>query len=248
MHAIEIDNFSKQYGKVTAVSSLSFTVPQGQIIGMLGPNGAGKTTTMGALLGALLPTSGAVRVLGTDMVRDRFRALPFMNFSSPYVELPYRLTVIENLTIYGKLYNVVGLKNRIHELAEDLNFTHLLNRRAGKLSAGQKTRIALAKALLNTPKVLLLDEPTASLDPDSADRIRSFIANYRKKSGATIVLASHNMAEVEQLCDSVLMMKSGRLVDQGTPQALVERYGEENLEKVFLSIAREEEVEADHEK
>jgi len=240
MPAIEVSNFSKVYGAVTAVSNLSFTVPQGQIVGILGPNGAGKTTTMGALLGVLLPTSGSVRVLGVDMARSRFRALPFMNFSSPYVELPYRLTVAQNLTIYGKLYNVKHLKQRIKSLAEEINLTHLLERKAGKLSAGQKTRVALAKALLNEPKVLLLDEPTASLDPDSADRMRTFIANYRAKTGAAILLASHNMAEVEQLCGHVMMMKSGAIVDQGTPKELVERYGEENLEKVFLAIARED--------
>jgi ABC-2 type transport system ATP-binding protein len=240
MPAIEVSNFSKVYGAVTAVSNLSFTVPQGQIVGILGPNGAGKTTTMGALLGVLLPTSGSVRVLGVDMARSRFRALPFMNFSSPYVELPYRLTVQQNLTIYGKLYNVKHLKQRIKSLAEELNLTHLLSRPAGKLSAGQKTRVALAKALLNEPKVLLLDEPTASLDPDSADRMRTFIANYRQKTGAAILLASHNMAEVEQLCGHVMMMKSGAIVDQGTPSELVERYGEDTLEKVFLAIAREE--------
>ncbi len=243
MDAIEIRNFSKRYRAVTAVEDLSFSIPQGQLVGLLGPNGAGKTTTMGALLGVLLPTSGTVRVLGVDMVHDRFRALPFMNFSSPYVELPYRLTVAQNLQIYGGLYNIPNLRARIDEIAHELRFTHLLNRKAGKLSAGQKTRVALAKAMLNKPKVLLLDEPTASLDPDSADQMRTFIANYRAQTGATILLASHNMAEVEQLCDHVLMMKGGRLVDQGTPMELVARYGEENLEKVFLSIAREDQGE-----
>jgi len=240
MQAIEIRNFSKRYGAVTAVEDLSFSIPQGQLVGLLGPNGAGKTTTMSALLGVLLPTSGTVQVLGVDMVRDRFRALPFTNFSSPYVELPYRLTVRQNLIVYGGLYNIPNLRVRIDEIAHELNFAHLLDRKAGKLSAGQKTRVALAKAMLNKPKVLLLDEPTASLDPDSADQMRTFIANYRAQTGATILLASHNMAEVEQLCDHILMMKAGRLVDQGTPAELVARYGEDNLEKVFLSIARED--------
>jgi len=239
MPAVEIHNFSKRYGAVTAVEDLSFSIPQGQLVGLLGPNGAGKTTTMSALLGVLLPTAGTVQVLGVDMVHDRFRALPVMNFSSPYVELPYRLTVKQNLIVYGGLYNIPNLRARITEIAQELNFTHLLERKAGKLSAGQKTRVALAKAMLNKPKVLLLDEPTASLDPDSADQMRTFISNYRAQTGATILLASHNMAEVEQLCDHILMMKAGRLVDQGTPAELVARYGEENLEKVFLSIARE---------
>ncbi len=244
MPAIEVKNLSKLYRQARAVDDLSFSVPPGQLVGLLGPNGAGKTTTMGALLGLLLPTSGTVRVHGVDMIHDRFRALPFMNFSSPYVELPYRLTVAQNLFVYGKLYNIPNLKQRIDEIATELKFTHLLSRKSGKLSAGQKTRVALAKAMLNKPKVLLLDEPTASLDPDSADQTRSFIANYRQQTGATIVLASHNMAEVEQLCDHVLMMKAGRLVDEGAPPQLIEKYGEENLEKVFLTIAREEQDDA----
>ena len=242
--AIEVENFSKIYGSVAAVDGLTFSVGEGRIVGLLGPNGAGKTTTMGALLGVLLPTSGSIRVLGVDMVHNRFGALPFINFSSPYVELPYRLTVRQNLMVYGKLYNVKNLKARIEELAEELRFTHLLDRMAGKLSAGQKTRIALAKALLNKPRVLLLDEPTASLDPDNADRMRTFILSYREKTGAAILLASHNMAEVEQICDTVLMMKLGKLVDQGTPDELIKHYGAENLEHVFLSIAREDEEDA----
>lgn len=240
MFAIEVKNFSKHYRSARAVDDLNFSVPQGQLVGLLGPNGAGKTTTMGALLGVLLPTSGEIRVHGVDMVHDRFRALPFMNFSSPYVELPYRLTVQQNLLVYGKLYNIPQLPQRIDEIANELGFTHLLSRKAGKLSAGQKTRVALAKAMLNKPKVLLLDEPTASLDPDSADQMRTFIGNYRRQTGATIVLASHNMQEVEMLCDNVLMMKGGKLVDEGTPQQLISKYGADNLEKVFLHIARED--------
>lgn len=244
MSAISVKHLTKRYQQAMALDDLSFEVEQGKLVGLLGPNGAGKTTTMGALLGVLLPTSGEVRVLGVDMVHDRFRALPYMNFSSPYVELPYRLTVAQNLLVYGRLYNIPDLKHRIDEVATELNFTHLLSRKSGKLSAGQKTRVALAKAMLNRPKVLLLDEPTASLDPDSADQMRTFIANYRKQTGATIVLASHNMHEVEQLCDHVLMMKSGKLVDQGAPTQLIEKYGAENLEKVFLHIAREEQEDA----
>jgi ABC-2 type transport system ATP-binding protein len=243
MHAIAVTNFAKHYPQSIAVNNLSFTVSTGQLVGLLGPNGAGKTTTMGALLGLLLPTSGDIRVHGIDMVRDRFNALPFMNFSSPYVELPYRLTVQQNLLVYSRLYNIQRPQDRIDEIANELGFTHLLSRKAGKLSAGQKTRVALAKAMLNKPKLLLLDEPTASLDPDSADQMRGFIARYKQQTGATILLASHNMAEVEMLCDNVLMMKAGKLVDEGTPAALVTKYGAENLEKVFLTIAREDQDE-----
>lgn len=243
-YAIEVDNFTKRYGAVTAVEGLTFRVESGKILGMLGPNGAGKTTTMGAMLGALLPSSGTVRVLGADMARERFRALPQMNFSSPYVELPYRLTVEQNLRVYGMLYNIPNLNDRIRGIAEQLGFSHLLGRKSGKLSAGQKTRVALAKSLLNQPRVLLLDEPTASLDPDSADRMRGFIADYRRQSGATIILASHNMAEVEQLCDDVMMMKGGRMVDSGTPNELIARHGKDDLEKVFLALAREEDSHA----
>jgi ABC-2 type transport system ATP-binding protein len=209
------------------------------VVGLLGGNGAGKTTTLAILLGLLLPSSGLVEVLGHDMARNRHRALPRMNFSSPYVDLPGRLSVLENLRVYGHLYGVRGVDRRITELAGRFDLTGVLGRPTGSLSAGQKTRVALAKALLNEPDLLLLDEPTASLDPDTADWIRSGLESYQRASGATILLASHNMAEVERLCGDVLMLRRGRLVDRGAPAALLERYGRTTLEEVFLDIARQ---------
>ncbi|HYG86415.1 MAG TPA: ABC transporter ATP-binding protein [Azospirillum sp.] len=237
--AIHAERLTKRFGDVTAVDSVSFTVPEGSVTGLLGGNGAGKTTTISMLLGLLLPTAGTVEVLGVDMVRHRHTALPRMNFSSPYVELPHRLTVRENLTVYGHLYGLHGVRGRVEELAEHLELTRFLDRPSGSLSAGQKTRVALAKALLNRPELLLLDEPTASLDPDTADWIRTYLERYRQESGATILLASHNMLEVERLCDEVLMMRQGRIVDRGTPPALLTRYGRRSLEEVFLDIARD---------
>ncbi|WP_377811485.1 ABC transporter ATP-binding protein (plasmid) [Azospirillum sp. A29] len=223
---------------VTAVDAIGFTVPRGSVTGLLGGNGAGKTTTISMLLGLLLPTAGTVEILGVDMARHRHAVLPRMNFSSPYVELPHRLTVRENLTVYAHLYGLTCVKKRVQELAEHLDLSRFLNRPSGGLSAGQKTRVALAKALLNDPELLLLDEPTASLDPDTADWIRTYLERYRLRTGATILLASHNMLEVERLCDSVLMMRQGRIVDRGAPSALLARYGRQTLEEVFLDIAR----------
>jgi ABC-2 type transport system ATP-binding protein len=236
--AITVHQLTKRFGTVAAVDGISFTVAAGSITGLLGGNGAGKTTTMAMLLGLLLPSDGDIRVLGARFPQDRYRSLPRMNFSSPYVDLPGRLSVKENLTVYGHLYGVRRLKDRIAELAEELNLGPLLGRATGRLSAGQKTRVALAKALINRPDLLLLDEPTASLDPDTADWMRSYLERYRAATGATLLLASHNMAEVERLCDDVLMMKEGRLVDRGPPRELVGRYGRANLEDVFLTIAR----------
>jgi ABC-2 type transport system ATP-binding protein len=210
----------------------------GATVGLLGGNGAGKTTTIAMLLGLLIPTAGTIHVLGHDMAHDRFRALARMNFSSPYVSLPQRLSVAENLRVYGHLYNVAGLEGRIAELAAELDLGELLDRPAGKLSAGQKTRVALAKALINEPEVLLLDEPTASLDPDTADWVRGHIEAYRRRRGATILLASHNMGEVERLCDRVIMMKAGKVVDDDSPAGLLARYGRDDLEEVFLDVAR----------
>jgi ABC-2 type transport system ATP-binding protein len=238
MDAIRVDNLTKRYGSVLAVDGIDFTVPVGATVGLLGGNGAGKTTTIAMLLGLLIPSGGTIEVLGHAMARDRFAALARMNFSSPYVLLPQRLTVAQNLRIYGHLYNVPDLERRILELAEALDLTALLNRRTGQLSAGQKTRVALAKALINRPELLLLDEPTASLDPDSGDWVRSWLERYRAESGCTILLASHNMAEVERLCSDVLMLKTGRIVDRGSPQDLLDRYGREDMEEVFLDIAR----------
>ena len=236
--AIQVDRLTKRFNGVTAVDSISFTIPHGHTTALLGGNGAGKTSTIAMLLGLLLPSEGTIRVFGIDMLTDRFRALPRLNFSSPYVELPHRLTVRENLAVYGRLYGVLHLRQRIDALAGDLDLSEFLDRPAGKLSAGQKTRVALAKALINQPDLLLLDEPTASLDPDTADRMRSQLERYRASRGGTILLASHNLAEVERLCDDVLMLKRGRIVDRGAPAALIARYGRDNLEQVFLDISR----------
>ena len=238
MDVITVSHLSKRYSETLAVDDVSFTVARGATLGLLGGNGAGKTTTIAMLLGLLVPSAGEIRILGHDMARDRFSALARMNFSSPYVSLPGRISVRENLQVYGHLYGVRQAKHRIAELAAQLDLEALLDRPAGELSAGQKTRVALAKSLINKPDVLLLDEPTASLDPDTGDMVRSWLERYRAESGCTILLASHNMAEVERLCSDVVMLKQGRIVDHGTPQALLERYGREDLEDVFLDIAR----------
>lgn len=239
MDVIQVNGLTKRYGETLAVDDVDFVAAAGETIGLLGGNGAGKTTTIAMLLGLLVPTSGAIKVLGHDMARNRFAALARMNFSSPYVSLPQRLSVAENLRIYGHLYNVRSLEKRIRLLAEELELTDLLNRPAGQLSAGQKTRVALAKSLINQPDVLLLDEPTASLDPDTGDWVRTWLERYRAESGCTILLASHNMAEVERLCDHVLMLKKGRIVDRGSPGELLARYGRDDMEEVFLDIARD---------
>jgi ABC-2 type transport system ATP-binding protein len=242
MDAIIVENLVKHYTHTMAVDDISFMLPSGGVIGLLGGNGAGKTTTISMLLGLLVPTSGRITVLGHDMARDRFAALARMNFSSPYIALPARLSVIENLRVYGHLYGVPRLARRIDELAEQFNLGNLLKRPAGELSAGQKTRVALAKSLINKPDLLLLDEPTASLDPDTGDFVRTALEAYRTEHNAAILLASHNMGEVERLCDMVLMMKAGRIVDRGTPDELIARYGREDMEQVFLDIARNETV------
>ena len=236
---IEVERLVKRYKDVTAVDAISFAVQPGRITGLLGGNGAGKTTTISMLLGLLTPSSGAIRVLGEDMLRHRYRVLPRLNFSSPYVDLPHRLSVRENLAVFGRLYGVKHIHARIDELAAELDFMALLERKAGALSSGQKTRVALAKSLLNRPELLLLDEPTASLDPDTADSIRGYLQAYARDGKASILLASHNMAEVERLCGDVMMMKSGKIVDQGAPADLLARYGRRTLEDVFLDIARD---------
>jgi ABC-2 type transport system ATP-binding protein len=236
---IEVEGLTKRFEAALAVDNISFSVARGSTTALLGGNGAGKTTTLSMLLGLLLPTSGTIRVLGEDMKRHRYRVLPRMNFSSPYVELPRRLTVRQNLTFYGHLYGVRGVRAQVAALAHDLEFADMLDRDTGQLSAGQRTRVALAKALVNQPALLLLDEPTASLDPDTGDWVRTYLERYRASSGATILLASHNMAEVERLCDTVLMLRRGRIVDRGTPDGLVARFGRTNLEEVFLDIARD---------
>jgi ABC-2 type transport system ATP-binding protein len=239
MDVIAAEGLTKHYADTLAVDDIAFAVAAGQTVGLLGGNGAGKTTTIAMLLGLLIPTAGSIRILGHDMARDRFAALARMNFSSPYVALPQRLSVAENLRVYGHLYDVRHTEARIAELADELDLTDLLHRPAGQLSAGQKTRVALAKALINRPEVLLLDEPTASLDPDTGDLVRSWLERYRAESGCTILLASHNMAEVERLCSTVLMMKQGRIVDRGSPADLLNRYGRDDLVEVFLDIARD---------
>jgi ABC-2 type transport system ATP-binding protein len=244
MDAIRVDGLVKRYGTTLAVDDLTFRVAPGETLGLLGGNGAGKTTTIAMLLGLLIPTSGSIHVLGYDMAKQRFAALARMNFSSPYVALPGRLSVAENLRVYGHLYGVPKLERRIEELSVELELTGLLDRPAGALSAGQKTRVALAKSLINRPDLLLLDEPTASLDPDTADWVRTWLERYQAQSGCTILLASHNMAEVERLCSTVLMLKTGKVVDRGTPADLLTRYGRDDLEAVFLDIARNRRVAA----
>ena len=238
--ALIVENLVKRYApdRPKAVDGLSFAMARGATVGLLGGNGAGKTTTIAMLLGLLVPTSGRITALGHDMATDRFAALARMNFSSPYISLPHKLSVRENLRVYGHLYNVAELRRRIAQLAEELQLTDFIDRPAGELSAGQKTRVALAKALINTPELLLLDEPTASLDPDTGDWVRSSIERYREATGCAILLASHNMAEVERLCGHVLMLKQGQVVDEGSPDALIARFGRDDLEQVFLDIAR----------
>jgi ABC-2 type transport system ATP-binding protein len=236
--AIAVDQLVKVYKTVPAVDGISFALAPDTITGLLGGNGAGKTTTIAMIMGLVLPTSGSVRVLGAQMPRQRYQVLHKMNFESPYVDMPHRLTVRQNLKVFGRLYAVEDLAGRIATLAQELDLSEFLDRPVGKLSAGQKTRVALAKALINTPDVLLLDEPTASLDPDTGDWVRGSLEGYRKRTGATILMASHNMAEVERLCSEVMMMKAGRIVDRGSPEALIGRYGRTNLEEVFLHIAR----------
>ncbi|MGP0091859.1 MAG: ABC transporter ATP-binding protein [Xanthobacteraceae bacterium] len=236
--AIAVDQLVKAYKAATAVDGISFALAPGSMTGLLGGNGAGKTTTIAMIMGLVMPTSGSVEVLGAEMPRQRYRVLHRMNFESPYVDMPMRLTIRQNLTVFGRLYGVEELEDRIRSLAADLDLTELLDRPTGKLSAGQKTRVSLAKSLLNRPEVLLLDEPTASLDPDTADWVRGRLERYRVEQHATVLLASHNMAEVERLCERVIIMKRGRIEDDDTPERLLARYGRRTLEEVFLDVAR----------
>lgn len=241
--AITVRRLGKRFDGVVAVDDVSFGVRRGATAALLGGNGAGKTTTIAMLLGLLLPSQGEIEIFGIDMIRSRYRVLPRINFSSPYVDLPRRLTVAENLRVYGLLYGVRNVSARLRELADALDIGSLLKRSYGQLSSGQKTRVTLAKALLNQPELLLLDEPTASLDPDTADWVRGYLQQYATTSGASVLLASHNMTEVERMCQHVLMLRAGRLVDQGTPQELLARYGRRNMEEVFIDIARERSLE-----
>jgi ABC-2 type transport system ATP-binding protein len=236
--AIAVRDLRKRFATVDAVRGVSFDVRAGTTTALLGGNGAGKTTTLSMLLGVLVPTSGTVHILGCDMLRDRYRVLPRMNFTSPYVDLPKRLTVFENLRVFADLYGVRRAADRIGELSSELDLASLLKRPYGQLSAGQRTRVSLAKALLNRPDVLLLDEPTASLDPDIGDRMRTHLEAYQRTSGCTMLLASHNMAEVERMCDDVIMLRAGDVVDHGSPARLIARYGRDTMEEVFLDIAR----------
>ena len=236
--AVEVDHLVKVYRTTTAVNDISFKIARRSVTALLGGNGAGKTTTIGMIMGLVRPTSGTVHVLGHKMPDESAAVLGRMNFESPYVDMPMRLTVRQNLTVFGRLYAVQDLRARIDQLATDLELKEFLDRPSGNLSAGQKTRVSLAKALINQPDLLLLDEPTASLDPDAADWIRRHLENYRKARGATILLASHNMLEVERLCDRVIILKRGRIEDDDTPARLLTRYGRENLEEVFLDVAR----------
>src|ERR1700722_10843815 len=236
--AIAVERLVKIYKTVPAVDGISFTLTPGSITGLLGGNGAGKTTTIASIMGLVMPTSGLVTVLGAEMPRQRYRVLHRMNFESPYVEVPMRLTIRQNLKVFGMLYGVPDLAERIKQLAADLDLVDLLDRPTGKLSAGQKTRVSLAKALINNPDVLLLAEPTASLDPDTADWVRGPLERYCRERHATVLLASHNMMEVERLCERVIIMKRGRIEDDDTPAKLLARYGRRTLEEVFLDVAR----------
>ncbi len=236
--ALAVRDLVKVYKTGTAVAGISFALEPGSVTGLLGGNGAGKTTTIAMIMGLVSPTSGSIEILGRSMPRDRYHVLPRMNFESPYVEMPHRLSIRQNLEIFGMLYGVRDIAARIAALANELDLADLLDRPAGKLSAGQKTRVSLAKGLINAPEVLLLDEPTASLDPDTADWVRRRLERYRAERGATILLASHNMAEVERMCDRVIMMKKGVIVDDDAPEGLLARYGRTNLEDVFLDVAR----------
>ncbi|MGE5158200.1 MAG: ABC transporter ATP-binding protein [Gemmatimonas sp.] len=235
---IEVAHLTKLYKQTRAVDDISFSIARGSITGLLGGNGAGKTTTIAMIMGLVLPTSGRVEVLGYRMPEGSEYVLGRMNFESPYVDMPMRLTVRQNLTIFGRLYAVRDLRGRIAQLAEDLDLEDFIDRPNGKLSAGQKTRVALAKALINEPELLLLDEPTASLDPDTADWVRGHLEAYRRRRQATILLASHNMLEVERLCDRVIIMKRGRIEDDDSPEGIMARYNRATLEEVFLDVAR----------
>ena len=234
-----INSLTKQFNNILAVKNISFKINKGTIVGLLGPNGSGKSTTIGMILGLIKPSSGTVIINGQNIENYRTHLLEKMNFISPYVELPKKLTVEENLEIYGRLYGVKNLKDKIYDLMKKLHLTEFRKRKTGELSSGQKNRISLAKALVNDPEILLLDEPTASLDPDIGDYIRGYIENYASNKGATILLASHNMNEVERLCHEVIMMKNGEIIDKGKCGDLVNKHGRKNLEEVFLKIARE---------
>lgn len=239
---LQIDSLSKIYNGVEAVKSISFTIKRNEIIGLLGPNGCGKTTTIGMILGLLKPSSGKVLIDNQDIEKNRVDILKKINFISPYIELPKKLTVKQNLFVYGKLYNVENLDNKIDYLTEKLRLNEILNCITGELSSGQKNRVSLAKAIINDPILLLLDEPTASLDPETGDFVREFLEDFQKEKESSILLASHNMSEVERLCTSVMMMKNGSIIDSGKPEELILKHGRKNLEEVFLKLTRKNEL------
>ena len=236
---LEVIGLSKIYNNKDAVKDISFKVNKNEIIGILGPNGCGKTTTMGMILGLLKPSNGKVLINGIEIEKKRVDLLNQLNFISPYIELPKKLTVKQNLEVYGRLYDVKNLKKKIEMLTEKLRLREIINKLTGELSSGQKNRVSLAKSIINNPAVLLLDEPTASLDPETGDFVRSFLESYQKENKASILLASHNMSEVERLCSSVLMMNKGSIVDSGKPEQLIKKHGRKNMEEVFLKITRE---------
>ena len=236
---IKVDNITKKFRNFFAVKNINFIAKENKTLGILGPNGCGKTTTIGMMLGLVTPSSGTILIGEKDVNKtDRNEILKKMNFASPYVELPKKLTVRENLEVYGRLYGVENLDNRIKEISKDLNLEDFLHKKTGELSSGQKNRVSLAKSLINKPEILFLDEPTASLDPDVGDFVRNYIENYKLKNKVTVILASHNMREVEKLCDRVIMMKEGKIVDSGTCKELISKHGRDNLEDTFLKIAR----------
>ena len=237
-NSIEVINLSKKYNDKEAVSNINFKINENEIVGLLGPNGCGKTTTIGMILGLLKPSSGEVLINGENIEKNKISLLHKMNFISPYIELPKKLKVEQNLIVYGKLYNIQNLNDRIDHLANKLRLTELLNKITGELSSGQKNRVSLAKALINDPTVLLLDEPTASLDPETGDFVRSFLEDYKKEKKISVLLASHNMDEVKRLCKSILMMKDGKIIDRGTPSEIINKHGKKNLEEVFLKLNR----------
>ena len=238
---INIKNLNKKYKNFNAVNNLNFEIKKGSIIGLLGPNGCGKTTTLGMILGLIKPTSGAVNINGKNIENEenRIKILEKINFISPYIELPKKLTVHENLIVYGKMYSVKNLENKINSLITDLNLQNFRDRKTGELSSGQKNRVSLAKSLINDPEILLLDEPTASLDPDTGDYIRGYIQRFAEENNTTILLASHNMAEVKRLCSEIMMMKNGEIIDQGSCENLIKKHGRKNLEETFLKLVRE---------
>tara|TARA_B100001248_G_scaffold188562_1_gene144132 strand:- start:1250 stop:1975 length:726 start_codon:yes stop_codon:yes gene_type:complete len=236
---IEVKNLQKKFETLEAVKKINFNIKKNQTLALLGPNGCGKTTTIGMLLGLITPTSGQIFITEKELNYKNHQFLDIMNFASPYVELPKKLTVLENLKVYGRMYLIKNLSDKIEQLVEDLNLKPFLNKKTGELSSGQKNRVSLAKSLINKPKILLLDEPTASLDPDTGDYIRSYLEKYKIENNVSILLASHNMAEVMRLSDYVLMMKEGQIIDHGTATNLIDKHGRENLEQVFLKLVRE---------